>query len=76
MTNLSTSQPRRQHGIDGMVRAEFKRRVATLDSEVARSLYRELSSQLAAAEALDIVLDHLIDLDGLEATDRFIDTVE
>ena len=58
------------------VRAEFKRRVSTLDSEVARSLYRELSRQLVSWDALEIVLDRLIELDGTEATDRFIDTVE
>ena len=54
----------------------FTARVATLDSETARSLYREMFNQpLVPFQALDIVLDRLMDLDGVEAVDAFIDTV-
>ena len=59
------------------IQTAFTARVATLDSVTARSLYREMFNQpLASFEALDIVLNHLIDIDGNEATEAFIDTVD
>lgn len=59
-----------------MIRTKFTRRVATLDSVAARHLYRQMFDQpLVPFEALDIVLNRLIDLDGIEATNQFIDTV-
>ena len=55
----------------------FTARVSTLDSETARSLYREMFNQpLVPFQALDIVLNRLMDLDGVEAVDAFIDTVD
>ena len=54
----------------------FTARVATLDSETLRSLYREMFNQpLVPFQALDIVLNRLMDLDGVEAVDAFVDTV-
>ena len=54
----------------------FTTRVATLDSETLRSLYREMFNQpLVPFQALDIVLNRLMDLDGVEAVDAFVDTV-
>ena len=58
------------------IETAFTARVATLDSETARSLYREMFNQpLVPFEALDIVLTHLMDLEGTEAIEAFIDTV-
>ena len=58
------------------VATAFTARVATLDSETLRSLYRQMSNQpLVPFQALDIVLNRLMDLDGVEAVDAFIDTV-
>lgn len=66
----------RNNSTDSMVRAEFNARVATLDSETLRSLYRQMFNQpLVPFEALDIVLSRLMDLDGTEAIEQFIDTV-
>lgn len=66
----------RNNSTDSMVRAEFTARVGTLDSETARSLYREMFNQpLVPFEALDIVLNRLMDLEGTEAIEAFIDTV-
>jgi len=54
----------------------FTARVATLDSETLRSLYREMFNQpLVPFQALDIVLNRLMDLEGVEAVDAFVDTV-
>ena len=54
----------------------FTARVATLDSETLRSLYREMFNQpFVPFEALDIVLNRLMDLEGTEAIEAFIDTV-
>ena len=54
----------------------FTARVATLDSEPLRSLYREMFNQpLVPFQALDIVLNRLMDLEGVEAVDAFVDTV-
>ena len=58
------------------IQAEFTARVATLDSQTARNLYREMFNQpLVPFEALDIVLNHLMDLEGTEAISEFIDSV-
>ena len=58
------------------VATAFTARVATLDSETLRSLYRQMFNQpLVPFQALDIVLNRLMDLDGVEAVDAFIDTV-
>jgi len=54
----------------------FTARVATLDSEALRSLYRQMFNQpLVPFQALDIVLNRLMDLDGVEAVNAFVDTV-
>ena len=54
----------------------FTARVATLDSETLRSLYRQMFNQpLVPFQALDIVLNRLMDLEGVEAVDAFVDTV-
>ena len=54
----------------------FTARVATLDSETLRSLYRKMFNQpLVPFQALDIVLNRLMDLEGVEAVDAFVDTV-
>lgn len=58
------------------VATAFTARVATLDSDTLRSLYRQMFNQpLVPFQALDIVLNRLMDLDGVEAVDAFIDTV-
>ena len=58
------------------VATAFPARVATLDSETLRSLYRQMFNQpLVPFQALDIVLNRLMDLDGVESVDAFIDTV-
>lgn len=58
------------------VATAFTARVATLDSKTLRSLYRQMFNQpLVPFQALDIVLNRLMDLDGVEAVDAFIDTV-
>lgn len=58
------------------IQAAFTARVATLDSDTARSLYREMFNQpLVPFAALDIVLNRLMDLEGTEAIEAFIDTV-
>ena len=55
--------------------ADFTARVATLDSETLRNLYRELFAQEMPFQMIDVVLDRLMDLDGTEAISQFIDTV-
>lgn len=57
--------------------ATFTAKVANLDSETARSLYREMFNQpLVPFKALDIVINRLIDLEGVEAVEAFIDSVD
>ena len=56
----------------------FTARVATLDSETLRSLidWAKCSTRpWVPFQALDIVLNRLMDLDGVEAVDAFVDTV-
>ena len=54
----------------------FTAKVATLDSASLRSLYKQLFNQpLVPFQCLDIVLNRMMDLDGVEAVDAFIDTV-
>ena len=54
----------------------FTARVDALDSETLCNLYREMFNQpLVPFAALDIVLNRLMDLNGVEAVEAFIDTV-
>ena len=55
--------------------ATFTAKVSTLDSASLRTLYTELFTQELPFQCIDIVLDRLMDLDGVEAVDAFIDTV-
>jgi len=55
--------------------ADITAKVATLDSAALRDLYRQLFAIEADFQVIDIVLDRLMDLDGTEAIDQFIDTV-
>jgi hypothetical protein len=53
----------------------FTAKVETLNSADLRTLYAELFAQEMPFECIDIVLNRLMDLDGVEAVDAFIDTV-
>ena len=53
----------------------FTAKVATLDSSALRDLYAQLFAQEMPFECIDIVLNRMMDLDGIEAVDAFIDTV-
>ncbi len=53
----------------------FTAKVATLNSSALRDLYTQLFAQEMPFECIDIVLNRLMDLDGVEAVDAFIDTV-
>ena len=53
----------------------FAAKVETLDSSALRDLYTQLFAQEMPFECIDIVLNRLMDLDGVEATGEFIDTV-
>ena len=53
----------------------FTATVSTLDSAALRTLYTELFTQELPFQCIDIVLDRLMDLDGTEDVDAFIDTV-
>ena len=81
MTKLSPIKLQRPTP-DGLDRSGFIRLVATFDSQTARQRLLHLYSQPCWIDPLsiDIVLDRLIELDGVEATDawiaRFIDTLE
>jgi hypothetical protein len=55
--------------------ATFTAKVSTLDSASLRTLYTELFTQELPFQCIDIVLDRLMDLDGVEAVEAFIDTV-
>jgi hypothetical protein len=56
--------------------ATFTAKVSTLDSASLRTLYTELFNMTdCSIKLIDIVLDRLIDVDGVEATGDFIDTV-
>ena len=55
--------------------ASFTSKVATLNSEALRDLYRQLFALDADFQLIDVVLNRLMDLDGTEATSQFIDTV-
>jgi hypothetical protein len=55
--------------------ATFTAKVETLNSADLRTLYAELFAQEMPFECIDIVLNRLMDLDGVEAVDAFIDTV-
>ena len=56
--------------------ASFTTKVATLNSEALRDLYRQLFALEADFQLMDVVLNRLMDLDGTEATSQFIDTVD
>ncbi len=65
-----------QHLKQMTITTAFTAKVATLDSASLRSLYKQLFNQpLVPFQCLDIVLNRMMDLDGVEAVDAFIDTV-
>lgn len=53
----------------------FTAKVATLGSSDLRDLYAQLFAQEMPFECIDIVLNRLMDLDGIKATEAFIDSV-
>jgi hypothetical protein len=53
----------------------FTAKVSTLDSASLRTLYTELFTQDLPFQCIDVVLNRLMDLDGVEAVDAFIETV-
>lgn len=55
--------------------ADFTAKVATLNSEALRELYRQLFAQEADFLLIDVVLNRLMDLEGPHAIGQFIDTV-
>jgi len=55
--------------------ATFTAKVATLNASDLRSLYTELFRQEMPFECIDVVLTRLMDLEGVEAVEAFIDTV-
>jgi len=56
--------------------ATFTAKVATLNASNLRILYKQIFDQpLVPQMCIDVVLDRLIDLEGVEAVDAFIDTV-
>ena len=55
--------------------ATFTAKVSTLDSASLRTLYTELFTQELPFQCIDVVLNRLMDLDGVEAVDAFIETV-
>lgn len=55
--------------------AIFTAKVATLNAADLRNLYVELFRQELPFECIDVVLDRLMDLEGVEAVDAFVDTV-
>lgn len=55
--------------------AAFTAKVATLDSAALRDLYTQLFAQEMPFECIDIVLNRLMDLDGIQATETFIESV-
>ena len=55
--------------------ATFTAKVATLNASGLRNLYTELFRQEMPFECIDVVLTRLMDLEGVEAVDAFIDTV-
>jgi len=55
--------------------ATFTAKVSTLDSASLRTLYTELFTQELPFQCIDVVLNRLMDLDGIEAVDAFIETV-
>lgn len=55
--------------------ATFTAKVATLNASDLRNLYTELFRQEMPFECIDVVLDRLMDLEGVEAIEAFIDSV-
>jgi len=55
--------------------ATFTAKVATLNAFDLRNLYTELFRQEMPFECIDVVLDRLMDLEGVEAVEAFIDSV-
>ena len=53
----------------------FTAKVATLGSADLRDLYAQLFAQEMPFECIDIVLNRLMDIDGIKATESFIDSV-
>ena len=58
-----------------MLATAFTAKVAALNASDLRSLYTELFRQEMPFECIDVVLTRLMDLEGVEAVDAFIDTV-
>ena len=55
--------------------ATFTAKVATLNAPDLRNLYTELFRQEMPFECIDVVLTRLMDLEGVEAVEAFIDSV-
>jgi arylamine N-acetyltransferase len=55
--------------------ATFTAKVATLNVSDLRNLYTELFRQEMPFECIDVVLTRLMDLEGVEAVEAFIDSV-
>ena len=73
---ISATPEAAQHPKQMTIATAFTAKVATLDSASLRSLYKQLFNQpLVPFQCLDIVLNRMMDLDGVEAVDAFIDTV-
>ena len=55
--------------------ATFTAKVATLNASDLRTLCIELFRHEMPFECIDVVLDRLMDLEGVEAIEAFIDSV-
>ena len=55
--------------------ATFTAKVATLNASDLRNLYAELFRQEMPFECIDVVLTRMMDLEGIEAVEAFIDSV-
>jgi hypothetical protein len=55
--------------------AAFAAKAATLNASELRTLYIELMRHEMPFECINVVLDRLMDLEGVEAIEGFIDSV-
>ena len=56
--------------------ATFTAKVATLNASDLRNLYVELFRQELPFNCIDVVLDRLMELEGVEAIEAFIDSID
>ena len=56
--------------------ATFTAKVATLNASDLRNLYVELFRQELPFKCIDVVLDRLMELEGVEAIEAFIDSID